>query len=387
MRARLAFLALATALLGGSGIAQSTPGEALAAARAEYRAAAAEAKRLDAQAGQARDKASQLGFERQAAAARIAEAEARISALQVELAARGRAVAAAKERLAAKQAPAAALVGSLVSMGRRPPLLALADGRSPAELVRVRMLLDSTLPVIRARSAALASGLAQERRLAEAAQATATQLGAARAALAERQQRFATLEREANATAAALGGAALDASDRMIIASDATGRLASEAIARAEARRRAQEVLAYGALPARPGRGEGDGGAAPPYAMPADAALVEGVGSVNRDGVRARGVKLATARGQAVRAPAAGTIAFAGAYRRHDGVVILDHGAGRMTMLVGVRTDRRRGTRVAAGEELGIALGEIGVELVERGRPVSAPLAAVRSLSIQEKRR
>ena len=67
--------------------------------------------------------------------------------------------------------------------------------------------------------------------------------------------------------------------------------------------------------------------------------------------------------------------------------VIIDHGDKRLTMLVGVRSDRAQGDRVRRGEELGIALGEIGVELVDDGRPVSAPMAAVRSLSIQEKQR
>lgn len=373
--------------LGGSVMAQSAPDEALASARADYRAAAAEAKRLDAEAATARDKASQLALERQAAAARMVAAEAEISQLQAELAARQGAVDAARARLAAKQAPAAALVGGLVSMGRRPPLLALADARAPAELVRVRMLLDSTVPVIRQRSAGLARDLAEQRRLAEAARASAAQLAIARDALKLRQEQFAALEREANATAAALGGAALEAGDRMMTASDLTGRLADDARAKAQARQLARETIAYGALPARPGPAEGAPVAARAYAMPADAPITDGVGSINRDGVSSRGVRLATARGQKVRAPAAGTIAFSGPYRRHDGVVIIDHGDKRMTMLVGVRSDRAKGTKIAAGEVIGIALGEIGVELTENGRPISAPLAAVRSLSIQETRR
>ncbi len=384
---RRALILVPLALLGGSVVAQPATGDALERARADYRSAAAEAKRLDGEAAKARDKAGKLAIERKAAAARIAAAEAEISALQENLARRERAMATARARLEAQQAPAAALVGSLVTMGRRPPLLALADGQSPAELVRVRMLLDSTLPVIRLRSAALASALANQRQLAQDARNSAARLARAKAALGARQERFAALEREANATAAALGGAALDASDRMMLASDRTGQLADDARAKAQARALGITTAALGPLPSRPARPDESQPHAPPYRMPAAAKLTDGMGSVNRDGVRARGVRLATARGQTVVAPASGTIAFAGPYRRHDGVVIVDHGDGRMTMLVDVRTDRATGETVAAGDPIGIALGEIGVELTVNGRPNSAPLAAVRSLSIQAKRR
>lgn len=384
---RRAFLLFLLIPLGGSVVAQQAPESALAQARADYRAARAEAKRLEAEAGKAKDKATALGIERRAAAARIAAAEAEISTLQRELANRERGMAIARSRLAAKEAPAAALVGGLVAMGRRPPLIALADGGAPGDLVRVRLLLDATLPVIRKRSAALARDLAAQRRLADEARSAAERLATAKSGLRLQQERFATLEREAIATSSTLGGAALEASDRMMLASDATGRLADDARARAQARALARATMSYGILPPRPGAQERRADPVFPYVLPADGAILDGVGSINRDGVRSRGVKLATRRGQRVRVPADGTVAFAGPYRDHDGVVIIDHGDKRLTMLVGVRSDRAQGDRVRRGEELGIALGEIGVELVDDGRPVSAPMAAVRSLSIQEKQR
>jgi septal ring factor EnvC (AmiA/AmiB activator) len=83
-----------------------------------------------------------------------------------------------------------------------------------------------------------------------------------------------------------------------------------------------------------------------------------------------------------VRAPADGTIAFAGAFRRHDGVVIIDHGRGWMTMMTGVRSDRRKGDKVRRGDPLGRALGPIGLELSTNGRPVSAALIAGSSQSL-----
>lgn len=391
MRARLILIALgAPVLLAGSVIAQGRGDNAqqLEQARAEWRAARADVDRLQREAAKARDKASKIAAERQAAAAGIIAAEAEISALQAELVTRQQAVAAAEARLSSKQAPAAALVARLVNMGRRPPLLSLADSGSLAEVVRVRMLLDYTIPVIRARTAGLSAELSQRRRMVEGIRASSAKLANARRALGNRQERFASLEAEANATAQTLGGRSVEAVDRMVMARDSAGLMESDARAERDARRRASDLAALGALPPRPAPGErGAVEATLPYRMPATAPLVDGVGSVNRDGVRSRGVTLATARGSEIVAPAAGTIAFAGPFRSSDGVVILDHGNGWMTMLVGVQTELAKGSKVGQGEKLGRALGEIGVELTRDGHPVSAPMISVRSLSIQAQAR
>jgi septal ring factor EnvC (AmiA/AmiB activator) len=112
------------------------------------------------------------------------------------------------------------------------------------------------------------------------------------------------------------------------------------------------------------------------YRLPVTAPVSEGVGSVSDSGIRSRGLRFETLAGDAVRAPADGTLAFAGPFRRHDGVIIIDHGRGWMTLMTGVRTDHRKGARVKAGEHLGRALGSITVELSTNGMPVSAALIA-----------
>lgn len=391
MRARYLLLAIGLpALLTGSVAAQrpDLTSDQLVEARAEWRAARADVERLELETAKARDKAARIAAERQVAAAGIIAAEAEISVLQATLSARRQAVAKAEAILRSGQAPAAALVAGLVNSGRRPPLLSLADSGSLDELVRVRMLLDTTLPVIRARTATLSAELAQRRRLAEGTASARERLEEARHALGERQARFAALEAEANATAGELDSQSMDALDRMVMTRDSAGRIGDEAFAGRDARRRAAELVTLGALPPRPT--PGDRSAVEPaisYRMPATAALVEGAGSVNRDGVRSRGVRLATTRGAAIVVPASGSIAFSGPFRRHDGIVIIDHGGGWMTMVVGVRSALSKGSRVEQGEVLGRALGEIRVELTHDGRPVSAPVVAARSLSIQARGR
>ncbi len=387
MRGRLFLIALATpALLTGSVTAQGRgdSNQRLEQARAEWREARADVDRLEKESAQARDKASRIAAQRKITAAGIIAAEAEISALQAEMVARQQAIAETEAQLASRQATAAALIGGLVNMGRRPPLLTLANSGSLDDVVRVRMLLDSTLPVIRARTAGLSAQLSQRRRMVEGLRASSAKLADARAALGDRQERFAALEAEAEATARSLGGRSVEAVDRMVMARDSAGRIEGDARAERDARRRAVDLAALGALPPRPGPGER--GAAPSplsYRMPAAAPLVDGMGSISRDGVRSRGVRLATSRGSRIIAPADGIIAFAGPFRRSDGVVILDHGNGWMTMLVGVQTRLKKGSKVTQGQELGGALGEMAVELTRDGHPVSAPMISVRSLSIQ----
>ena len=365
--------------------AQSDPVDvSLERARSEALAAEAEMQRLEQAAASARDEAAKLATERQAAAAAIAASEARISAADAELSLAKALVQQRAERLARRQAPLAALLAGIVSMGRRPPLLGIADSSSLDEFVRVRALLDSTLPVIRARSAALSAELADSRRLQGAAAAARGRLAGARAELEERQQRFAALEAKAAERAATLGAGAVGASDVIVASSEIEARLLGDS-----ARRRAELKLAaeLGGLPAamaRPGAAK----PAPPaiaYALPIDAPLTEGIGAISDTGIRSRGLTFQAFAGAAVRAPADGIIAFAGPFRRHDGVVIIDHGRGWMTLMTGVRTPLVKGERVKAGEPLGRALGPIGVELSTNGRPVSAALIAGSSQLLSNK--
>ena len=142
-------------LVASSSLAQTSPASALSRVRVEAVQAEAEAKRLSAAAGKARGDAAKLAAERVAAAAAIIAAEARISAMDADLAARDALVRANAARLAEKQAPVAALVAGLVNLGRRPPLVSLADDHDLTQMVRMRALLDWRYGRIRARSAAL----------------------------------------------------------------------------------------------------------------------------------------------------------------------------------------------------------------------------------------
>jgi septal ring factor EnvC (AmiA/AmiB activator) len=263
-------------------------------------------------------------------------------------------------------------------MGRRPPLLAVADGGASAdELVRVRILLDATLPVIRARTSALSAQLSQQQRLQAQAQAATAELLKSRQQLSDRRQQFAALEAKALAVSATAQGEALSTGDVALAAGENVAGLQTAAASNREAWAIASELLADDPAPLRPTAPEGVGVGAPfAYVLPARAPVTQGLGSVDANGVRSRGLTLSTARGSPLVVPASGIIKFAGPFRSHDGVVIIDHGRGWMSLIVNVSSTLKPGDRVEVGQPLGRSLGAVEVQLSQNGRRISPALIA-----------
>lgn len=383
---RIALLSISAAMLMASApvVPQSEPVDTeLARARAEARVAANRLAALEAEAAKAGNEAAKLKAERAAAAAAIEDSEAKISAADAALRLARAQVALGEQRLARKRAPLAALLAGLATMGRQPPLLSMADGGSLDEMVRVRALLDATMPVIERRSAALGAELTDRRRLAAGANSARASLTKEREQLARRQTRFATLEAAAATRAASLQGEAFGAGDRVLASGENLDQAGDDAARRRAGLASAAALLPLGLAPARPMRGD-----APlpvldfAYGLPLDAPLVDGLGSVSPSGIASRGLRFDNPRGVAVIAPADGKILFAAPYRGQDGVIIIDHGRGWTSLLLGVASDVPRGSTVRRGQPLGRALGPVGVELRHAGHPVSPAFIAASSVSL-----
>ena len=163
----LPLLAAASAPVVPAGI----PIEAeLQRARTEQASAEREAARLARTAQNARNEADRLHAQQAAAAEAMDAAEARITAADLQLRLASAYVAAHRQQLAQEQRPVSSLLAGLAVMAQRPPLLAIADREASAdELVKVRLLLDVTLPVIRSRTAKISSELSEGKRLELAA--------------------------------------------------------------------------------------------------------------------------------------------------------------------------------------------------------------------------
>ena len=366
---RLAILLIAPLLVSATNPLRQAQADAAAAAR--------EVERLEQAASEARTEVEKLRAEQAAAAASIAAIEARISAAELRSAALERQLAERRARLAAEQRPAALLLAGAAQMGRRPPLLALADGGSVREFVTVRALLDTTVPAIRARTATLSVELAAIDRLAATARAATAELAREHDMLRQSQQRFAALERQAVQRTAMLGGQALTAGDQALGAGEEALRLAGAAVQQRSAARLAAELSRLPPAAPRPFPPEAASvSSGIVWQMPVGGRVVTGLHEVSDHGVRSRGITVDSYRGAPVLAPAAGRIVFAGPFRRRAGVVIIDHGEGWLTLMTEVRTTLAVGTAVTAGMPLGRALGDVTVELSRDGTPQPAALIA-----------
>jgi septal ring factor EnvC (AmiA/AmiB activator) len=377
---RAAFALLLCPLLAASALAQDAPeplDQVLAGARSEQAAAEAEAARLDRLAAAARTEAERLEAGQAAAAQAIEASEARITTADAELRLAAAKAAAHRVQLAREQRPAAALLAGLATMARRPPLLALAGGGSTDELVKVRILLDSTLPVIRRRTRGLAADIAEDERLANQAAGARAALVRSRQDLEQRRAQFAALARKAEQRSLAVGGKALSVSDVAIAAGEEAERLVREQSGGQSARALAEQLAVLPAAPPRPFVAVGSSPRAPfAYRLPAAAAVTDGLGAIDASGVRSRGITLATARGAALTVPADGVVRFSGAFRDYDGVMIIDHGSGWLSLVVNVASPLQPGQQVRLGEPLGRALGAIQLELSHNGRRFSPALIA-----------
>ncbi len=360
--------------------AAETADAALVRARTEAKAAARRLTALEGQAAKAGNEAARLRAEQAAAAAAIEAAETKISESDASLRLVRTQVALAEQRLAKRRAPLSALLAGLATMGRQPPLLTLADHGSVDEMVRVRALLDATMPVIEQRSAALRGELAERQRFATAADSARAGLARDREELTRRQLRFAELEAHAATRASRLAGEAFGAGDRVLASGEELEIAGSETAKLRTARANATALAALDFSPARPMRGDS---ALPPvdfaYSLPVSAPLLDGLGSVSRAGIASRGLRFATPRGASVIVPADGKIVFAAPFRGQDGLIIIDHGNGWTSLLLGVASDRSRGTEVRRGDTLGRALGTIGVELRHKGVLISPAFIAASS--------
>jgi septal ring factor EnvC (AmiA/AmiB activator) len=385
-------LALALALyllLAASAVAQGGGqplDTALKAALAEQANADAETNRLEQAAAKAQNEAGRLHAQQAAAAQAIQAAEARISAANARLQLASAYVAAHRQQLANQQQPVSSLLAGLATMARRPPLLVLADRGGTDELVKVRLLLNATLPVIRARTGRLSAELAQGERLKQSALAARSELARSRDNLAARQQTYAALEQKAVQQALASQGQALGTSDVALGASENVERLRGEQ-ANSQSIRAVASQLAGNEQPAPLSPFAPDSRNPLPriaYQLPATAPVSDGLASVNASGVRSRGLTLATPRGTEVTIPADGVVKFAGPYEDYDGVLIIDHGGGWVSLIVNVASELRVGGRVRLGDPAGRALGPLQVELSQNGRRISPALIAGSSQSLSK---
>ncbi|HMJ92506.1 MAG TPA: peptidoglycan DD-metalloendopeptidase family protein [Allosphingosinicella sp.] len=386
-RALVAALIIALAGVGGLALARTAGTERsdFVAAQREAAEATKRSEILEGEAKRATSEASRARAEAGALAARIESAEADITAAETRIRLIEALRAQQRARLAEMQGPVIRLTAALQTMARRPPALALIQPGSIDEVVRVRSLLASTLPVIRQRTAGLRAEVAWGNRLRQDADRAVAALTSSREELRKRRTALAAFEQKQRSRAGSLMESAMAESDRAL----AFGEEARELDILAGTRQFQDQLRSsLSDLPGpvlRPGEGTAAGprqARAATYRLPVEGRLITGMGEISDGGVHARGLTFATEAGAQIVAPARGRIAYAGRFRGYGLIVIIDHGGGWTTAITNLGAlDVKVGDKVAMGAAIGRAGDgepEVMVELRRNGRPFPiAPLIAL----------
>ena len=394
---------LALLALGGVGpaIAQAVPGyddvdetrRAMAEAQAEGASARARAEVLEAGAARATEAVTRTAQEAAAVAARIQQAEASRATNEARIRMIDSQRANLRARLAQRQRPVMQLTAALQRLSRRPAVLSLLRPGSVRDTMYMRALLETMLPDVERRTAALRAEIARGRSLQQEARRASAALRASEQELGMRRQALAALEtRQRLASREASGVADREAERALALAEqardlgglvrqlDAAG-LVRDSLARLPgplvrpARPEDSQVTAVTAQP-EPASGLGR------YQLPLAGRLVAGFGDLQPGLPRSRGISIAARAGAQAVAPAAGRVAFAGPYRGYGNIVIIEHPGGWTTLVTGLgQLDAQIGQRLVAGSPLGVAgPGKplVGLELRRNGEPIN-PLDLIRA--------
>jgi len=374
---RLALAAIAASCCAGLALAQDRRDEARALTEAKQQAedALRRSQLLERQAAAATGEAEKARAAASALVARIEAAEADITAAEARIRIVDALRREQRARLAERQAPVIRLTAALQTMARRPPALALVQPGSVDEVVHVRSLLASTLPVIRAQTADLREEVAAGNRLRAQAETARASLLASQRTLRAQRLELARLEERERARSASLASSAVAEGDRALAFTEEARDLSAEMGTRAFQNRVRESLSELPGPVLRPGTpAQPAPGRRPRYILPVAGRLLTGTGEISEAGVHARGLTFEVTGSEPVVAPRAGRIVFAGPYRSYGRVVILDHGGGWLTLITNMATlDAPVGRTVPQGAPLGRAPAgrtEMLVELRRGSQPV-----------------
>lgn len=359
---------------------------AIAAARAEATKAAQRSEKLEAGARKATEAADKTAREAAALAARIQQSEAEIAAAEGRVALINGQRRALQKRLAERREPLVRLTGALQNFARRPLGLSVLKPGSLQETVYLRAMLETTLPQVRQRTAALRGEIDRGRKLEGAARRALTALREQQDTLDTRRDRLAALETRQRLESRARSGEAARETDRALALAEEARDLGGLVGRLAEAGSLRDQLAALPGPVMRPAAPASARVAAasspattalPPAALqlPVAGRTLAGFGALTDSGVPSEGIAIVPRGGAQVVAPATGRVAFAGPYRGFGRIVIIEHGGGWTSLVTGLaRTDVEVGEELVGGAPLGIAgpsRPRVTLELRRNGTPVN----------------
>ncbi|WP_310535241.1 peptidoglycan DD-metalloendopeptidase family protein [Novosphingobium sp.] len=360
---------------------------ALAEARREGAAARQRAEALEAEAAKAGQQADRTAREAAAAAARIQEAQAAIAAREADIRLIDQSREELRERLAQRQLPVVRLTGALQRLSRRPLTLSLLRPGSLQDTVHMRAMLDTMLPEVQRRTAALRGEIDKGKALRDSALAAVATLKTEQAELGRRRQSLATLETRQRLDLRQTSGTADREAERALALAETARDLDGLTEQLGEAGELREELAKLAGPVIRPANPQAaqvavidpspsaSSAAAPAFQMPVQGRLIAGFGASAPGVTRSQGIALAARAGAQAVAPAPGRVAFAGPYRGYGSIIIIDHGNGWTSLVTGLaQVDTVVGRNVVAGSPLGLAgpgRPVVSLELRRDGKPVN----------------
>ena len=246
------------------------------------------AQQFEVQASVAHTDAERAAAAKAAAAAKVQAAEADLAAAESRVALIEQLRADQRARLAGRQGSIIQLTAALETMARRPPALALVQPGSIRDLVHVRALFSTTLPIVRERTEELRAEVARGANLRLQADRAIAVLDDRKQGLEAGRAQLAATERASRQRAGELERSAMAEGDRvMALGEDADDirELMGELDRQAEIRADLIELPGPRLRPARPGEAtppqrsaSRDAGERPPYRLPVMGEVVAGPG-------------------------------------------------------------------------------------------------------------
>ncbi len=387
-------LALLPALAGDPVRATDKPTEALEAVEEELEAGQARREKLAREAEAIEREVKALRAALVETGQRTLELERELSRIETRLASLRAEEAVAREALAAHREGLEATLAAAERLALFPPEAALAAPGGPDDAVRTAIVLRAMMPELQGRMqsvlekveriAELRAGIAEQRATIELARA---ELSAERGRAAELLDRKAALLSQTDAERRAVAEQVAALTDRaedlrgLIEEIEAEAARSAKAAAEAAAQASAQPGPEAAPRPGPTARPDGvrtlagaQGGMSPPVA----GKVVQVFGSGGRHfGTNDRGVAFETRPGARVVAPFDGRVAFAGPFRGYGRILIIDHGEGYHSLLIGLdRIDTTVNQWLLAGEPVGTVgrrsngASALYLELRKRGRPI-----------------
>jgi septal ring factor EnvC (AmiA/AmiB activator) len=371
MRGLFPFLLLVTAAIAVPP-PENEASRALRQAKAAQARSAQRAAALDDQSDRSAAAVARADREAGELARQLGEAEAGAHAARVRAQAAIEAEKTQAIRIADTRAPLAGMTAALARIARRPPALALASGATVSETAHLSILIRHVRQRIAGQNAALTEELARRMALREERVSAVAALEASRRLLDQRRQLLAASRIDLVARDRILVDAAAAERERLRGLAEESAALG---LALGDSRRDQALSVRLAGLdgpvlpPNAPSRPPGSG--APFYRLPRFGRVVSGTDERVADGVRSRGLTLATPPGLSVVAPAAGRVLYAGPFRNYGDIVIIDHGHGWTSLIAGLsRTSTELGADLFQGASIGRSARRLMIELRHGGQPV-----------------